>query len=709
LGGIRGEEMIAVQLPAEDLAKFIISVRREEGNVRAKQFYKRWRSLKEQQGASATKRSTSDLDEKLRRMVCHFQALGCKKVETMSEKELNVLYVNLRNAAQQDKQNWSNSQYQKARNFVTSEELGSLSSAKAGRSFLSLFLFKNKVHTIELNGVDIGVCVDIEFLLKMAVQKDEFKVFMKAVGDHETINVVKITGDGGKLTGDTTFVLLALQFVENPKKCQSVDNIFPLAIVIEEESAEVIKAMTVRLNEALKNLKESETGISGPDGKYFRFDFHFCFDLKFTWLVEGHEGVRQENGQLCCLCPWPQKCGCNTGAGNWPPRLVGEDGKLRVNLEDVSEWIKTNPCRCSQEACHDNVFQGTNGIVAAVLLFGLDPSKNLWHDIILHGKNRITEKFVKNWIWSVLNPTTLAKKAFAKSRKGMLDKIHAFLDGVGLKKFKVQLEGNSVLFSKQFKGANFSLVVQHFDRFVELFCLSKEEQDTWNAFRVAITLSRVWKEGDGTSKMSTFCITKFEEAVSDFWVKYMRIYSSKHITVYIHLLCWESVILLKRFPNLQRYSQQSMEALIGEVRRNIFHRSGGIGQLIFVKRGKKKGSSSVEDTNIELEESTEAAAPSEIDNPEDEAAEESEGEEEVYSEDGVKVRKVFIEEKKSKIKVNAAFKNCLVQVMHLHLRRLANPVEVERKTRRSTGRSSAGDASALSQLKVFDWDQPLFE
>jgi hypothetical protein len=684
LGGVSKDEVLSLTLTAETMAKFLLYVRREEDNTRAKLSYERKR-IKESEG-----KQSDDIPIEVQEMADSLISMGCYRVNEMSREQLESLHKKLKSAAYQDLHDWSNAEYQKVRNY--DDKLNSLGFAKAGRKFLALNLFANVVHPIKLeSGRIIGAYVDLEFLLSIVLHNPEFCSFLKP----DKINIGKLTGDGGKLTSDTNFVVLAIQFVENPEKCQGLQNIIPFAVAIEDESSEVVKAMAVKLNEFLKKNDDPSYKITGAKGQKYKFDFVHCYDLKFTWIVEGHEGVHNEFGQLCSHCAWPQKCGTNTDAGEWPKRIVGEDGKLSVDHSAVKKYTEENKCTCAAtDKNHDDIFLGKNGINGETLIHGLDPEKNLWHDVVLHGKNRCTEKFVKLWIWGLLNPTTDLKKAFAKSRSVKLQKIHSFLEKVELKKFKVQLEGNSVIFSKQFKGANFSLVVDKFEEFSHLFCLTEDERNTWMAFQKSITLARLWREGDGSSEMTEFAIGEFTRTVEDLILKYVKVYGSKHVTVYLHILCFETLKLLQRFPNLQRYCQQSMEALIGALRRDIFHRSGGMGQLVFRKSDKQDKK---EDTD-----KPKTTENNDSDDVDDEGAE-SDAEDsdvEVYSNEGVKIRRAFQKEDKVKEPVSPAHRNCLKQVLHLYLRRLVAAVicPMERKTQ-TNKKAKKGEAAALKQLK----------
>jgi hypothetical protein len=89
------------------------------------------------------------------------------------------------------------------------------------------------------------------------------------------------------------------------------------------------------------------------------------------------------------------------------------------------------------------------------------------------------------------------------------------------------IENDGVRFSRQFRGANFALVAEHFDSFKDFFALTKEEEDAWLSFERVIAWTRVWKAGDGTSAFTDEAKELFGSACQEFWEKFFSLYGSK--------------------------------------------------------------------------------------------------------------------------------------------------------------------------------------
>lgn len=124
--------------------------------------------------------------------------------------------------------------------------------------------------------------------------------------------------------------------------------------------------------------------------------------------------------------------------------------------------------------------------------------------------------------------------------------------------------------------------------------MDEKEKGVWESFSILIALTRVWKEGDGTSTFTQEGKQIVNDACATFWSRFYGLYGSKvtfltslqhpeptrkiisqithtrtvfipvfvvlqHVTIYVHILAFHTLQVLEEFGNLQKISQQSTE------------------------------------------------------------------------------------------------------------------------------------------------------
>jgi hypothetical protein len=707
---------LELNLTKRDLVGFVQEVLREEQSVRSRRNYQTQKKKGKKTRSVWVEDNISQQEEdELVNLKKKLEEAGLDVEDFLKKKNISLaeLRRNLIDAGIQDYMNWSNSQYQRFRNAFP-QVVGPLFSAVRGRNCLEE-CFKKSRNAIVNAGSVVGYTMDLGFVLKgCALDPSRFSCL-----NISRVNEIKVTGDGGRLAIDNNFIVVAIQFLDAVEKEQSVENHIPIAIVLADEEYGVVHDMLLDLDRSIDMILKNGIRLTNLPGHAMYFDFMYCFDLKFTWLVMGHAGVHAKLGQLCPCCIWAPSCSAHTDPdGGWPPRVKLSDGSIGVDPTVLKKWLEKNPCKCATP----HLLDPGQGIGKSALFMHLNPQSNLVFDV-LHMKNRLTEKFIKLWIWSILNPSnTKAEKLKEKkisSQTAKLEALHTFLKSVGLKKFKVDVEKNGVRFSRQFRGANFGLVVDKFLQFQEFFFLSSQEVEVWQAFAECISFTRAWKAGDGTSELTEDGKKKFRETTELLWKRYRNLYTEKHVTVYLHLLIFHAPDLMDRYGNLQKFSQQGMEALIGKTRTFYFTRANGV---IVVHTKEKPGQQKKEkffvdlqlkdeeddDADMDYEPGSESDSDSDSESEsetdelvhEHEASDEAPAEfttetdidaDEWYTDDGVvNALGPDVEASAEKPQPLGTFKNSTIQVLDLFMRKVFSPERTKRKTA-FRSRESRGD------------------
>jgi hypothetical protein len=173
----------------------------------------------------------------------------------------------------------------------------------------------------------------------------------------------------------------------------------------------------------LKDLQEK--GFEGFDKRQYRLQWHFAADMKFTWTILGMVGVHDPC--MCPFCLFNVNCAGFYEQDKWEFQRDIEEQKLLVN-QLGKHLLSTIRCTCKVKG--KNHHSSHAGVCGDVLL-PLSTLKRLGFDI-LHAKNRVTEKFVKLWIWSYLH--TKKSKDLPKTTKE--NNLNSFLQKMKLKKFK---------------------------------------------------------------------------------------------------------------------------------------------------------------------------------------------------------------------------------------------------------------------------------
>jgi len=153
-----------------------------------------------------------------------------------------------------------------------------------------------------------------------------------------------------------------------------------------------------------------------------------------------------------------------------------------------------------------------------------------------------------------------------KSKETALESLNVRMRVHGLPQFK--FDENRIVLNALYTGSYCTRLAENYSKIFDDIEGTKDDENTFLTFQAAYDGLKAWESGNGLSLIPASEKAKTRKACEAFFSSYVNNKTFQGtVTPYVHLMTSHMPDMLDNQPNLQRFSQQSVEHWMGVLQR----------------------------------------------------------------------------------------------------------------------------------------------